>query len=67
VSRALDLPRVRALMNSPVVVHLRNVCEPEEMTREGFAYTCIGRGMLGRRHEREAPHPRRSIGVEQEV
>jgi GDP-D-mannose dehydratase len=26
VLRALDLPRVRALINSPVVVHLRTVC-----------------------------------------
>jgi hypothetical protein len=47
VLRALDLPRVRALMNSPVVVHLRNVCDPEEMTCRGFACTCVGRGMLG--------------------
>jgi GDPmannose 4,6-dehydratase len=31
------------------VVHLRNVCEPEGITGQGFACTCVGRGMLVRR------------------
>jgi UDPglucose 6-dehydrogenase len=44
VLRALDLARVQGLTNSPVVVHLRNVCGPEEMTRHDLADTCVGRG-----------------------
>jgi UDPglucose 6-dehydrogenase len=41
--RALDLERVRDLMTCPVIVDLRNIYRPEEMTKHGFAYSCIGR------------------------
>src|SRR5580700_5437015 len=41
--RALDLERLRDLMACPVVVDLRNVYRPEEMSRYGFAYSSIGR------------------------
>ena len=41
--RALDLERLKTLMNRPVVVDLRNVYRPEEMERHGIAYTSIGR------------------------
>ncbi len=41
--RALDLERLRDLMNCPVVVDLRNIYQPEEMQRYGFAYAGIGR------------------------
>jgi UDPglucose 6-dehydrogenase len=41
--RALDLPRLRDLMACPVIVDLRNVYRPEEMSRHGFAYACVGR------------------------
>jgi UDPglucose 6-dehydrogenase len=41
--RALDLERLRDLMACPVVVDLRNVYRPEEMSRYGFAYACVGR------------------------
>ncbi len=41
--RALDLERLRDLMNCPVVVDLRNIYQPDEMQRYGFAYTGIGR------------------------
>ena len=41
--RALDLQRLRDLMACPVVVDLRNVYRPEEMSRYGFAYACVGR------------------------
>jgi UDPglucose 6-dehydrogenase len=41
--RALDLDRVKRLLKSPIVVDLRNVYNPEEMKREGFSYSSIGR------------------------
>jgi len=62
VLRALDLPRVRALRNSSMLVHLRNVCEPEGMTGmtgQGFRlYLCRPEyarpeAMTGRRRIRD--------------
>jgi UDPglucose 6-dehydrogenase len=44
--RALDLRRVRALLKSPIVVDLRNIYRPEEMSRLGFAYHSVGRPSL---------------------
>lgn len=41
--RALDLSRVKAAMNAPVLVDLRNVYDPDEVRAKGFAYTSIGR------------------------
>jgi UDPglucose 6-dehydrogenase len=41
--RALDLDRLRLLMNQPVVVDLRNVYDPGEMTAAGFTYSSVGR------------------------
>ncbi len=41
--RLLDLPRTRRLLNSPVMVDLRNIYDPEEMAAAGFFYTSIGR------------------------
>jgi UDPglucose 6-dehydrogenase len=41
--RALDLDRLRDLMACPVIVDLRNVYQPEDMSRHGFAYSCVGR------------------------
>jgi UDPglucose 6-dehydrogenase len=41
--RALDLERLRDLMACPVVVDLRNIYRPDEMSRFGFAYACVGR------------------------
>jgi UDPglucose 6-dehydrogenase len=41
--RALDLERLHDLMACPVIVDLRNIYRPEEMSRYGFAYTCVGR------------------------
>ena len=42
--RALDLDRIKLLLNAPVVVDLRNVYRPHEMVRHGFTYVSIGRG-----------------------
>ena len=41
--RALDLDRLRDLMACPVVIDLRNIYEPDDMNRRGFAYACVGR------------------------
>ena len=41
--RALDLRRVKELLNSPVFVDLRNVYRPAQMAEQGFHYTSIGR------------------------
>jgi UDPglucose 6-dehydrogenase len=41
--RALDLPRVKALLKQPLLVDLRNVYKPSEMQQAGFTYYSIGR------------------------
>ncbi len=41
--RALDFDRLKAVMNSPVLVDLRNIYRKEEVTKHGFTYTSIGR------------------------
>jgi UDPglucose 6-dehydrogenase len=41
--RALDLERLRKLMKQPVIVDLRNIYPPEEISRSGFDYCCVGR------------------------
>ncbi|PPR61629.1 MAG: UDP-glucose 6-dehydrogenase [Alphaproteobacteria bacterium MarineAlpha4_Bin2] len=41
--RSLDLERMKELMNSPILVDLRNVYDPDYVTSAGFAYSCIGR------------------------
>ena len=41
--RALDLGRLKAALATPVVVDLRNIYRPEEMTRRGFTYVSVGR------------------------
>jgi UDPglucose 6-dehydrogenase len=41
--RLLDFKRVKSLMKRPVMVDLRNIYNPAEMTAAGFHYTSIGR------------------------
>ena len=41
--RALDLDRIKAALKDNVVVDLRNIYIPEDMTKRGFTYTSIGR------------------------
>jgi UDPglucose 6-dehydrogenase len=41
--RALDMDRVKGLMQTAAIVDLRNVYRPDEMARRGIAYASIGR------------------------
>jgi UDPglucose 6-dehydrogenase len=41
--RALDLVRVKSIMQAPVFVDLRNVYEPDDMKKLGFTYSGVGR------------------------
>jgi UDPglucose 6-dehydrogenase len=41
--RALDMPRVKALMKAPVLVDMRNIYDPGTMGALGFTYISIGR------------------------
>jgi UDPglucose 6-dehydrogenase len=41
--RALDLARVKALLNAPVFVDLRNIYPRDAIETAGFQYTAIGR------------------------
>jgi UDPglucose 6-dehydrogenase len=41
--RALDFARLKKAMERPVLVDLRNIYRPEEVTRHGFAYEGVGR------------------------
>ncbi len=42
----LDLPRIRAAMQHPIVIDGRNVFQPEQMAAEGFQYYGIGRSAV---------------------
>ena len=41
--RALDLSRIKQLLNSPVLVDLRNVYDPAEVRAAGLTYDSVGR------------------------
>jgi UDPglucose 6-dehydrogenase len=41
--RALDLARIKSLMADPVLVDLRNIYRPADMSRLGFRYSSVGR------------------------
>lgn len=56
--RALDLERLRDLMAYPVIVDLRNIYQMEDISRYGFAYTCIGKSLTPRRGAGNAPFDR---------
>jgi UDPglucose 6-dehydrogenase len=43
--RALDLGRIKSLLRSPVIIDLRNIYQPPEMTASGFVYHSIGRAI----------------------
>jgi UDPglucose 6-dehydrogenase len=41
--RALDLDRIKLLMNKPVLIDLRNIYKPADIRALGFTYTSVGR------------------------
>jgi UDPglucose 6-dehydrogenase len=41
--RALDLERLKETMAAPIIIDLRNIYRPEEMTKRGFIYESVGR------------------------
>jgi UDPglucose 6-dehydrogenase len=41
--RALDFARLKTVMESPVLIDLRNIYRPEEVKRYGFVYESVGR------------------------
>ncbi|MBX3244537.1 MAG: UDP-glucose/GDP-mannose dehydrogenase family protein [Acidobacteria bacterium] len=41
--RALDMQKVKELLNTPKIVDLRNIYEPEDMREIGFEYIGVGR------------------------
>jgi UDPglucose 6-dehydrogenase len=41
--RALDLPRVKSVLKTPLMVDLRNIYGPAEMHEAGFRYVSVGR------------------------
>ena len=41
--RALDMERIRGLMNTPRIADLRNIYEPADIRDLGFKYVGVGR------------------------
>ena len=41
--RALDFSRIKSLLNTPLIVDLRNIYDRDTVERHGFSYDCIGR------------------------
>jgi UDPglucose 6-dehydrogenase len=46
--RALDLPKLKALMRQSVLIDLRNIYRADEMNELGFRYESVGRASIGR-------------------
>ncbi len=44
--RSIDFDRAKQLMAVPVLVDLRNIYKPDEVEKQGFAYSSIGRGKI---------------------
>lgn len=52
--RALDLARVKALLKRPILIDLRNIYRPQDVTQRGFAYVGVGRAGPPRGQRSEA-------------
>jgi hypothetical protein len=51
--RSLDLGQMRARLRHPVVIDMRNIYNPADMTAAGFVYHSIGRpSTVGRERRR---------------
>jgi UDPglucose 6-dehydrogenase len=46
--RALDLPKLKALMRRSVLIDLRNIYHADEMNELGFRYESVGRAGIGK-------------------
>jgi UDPglucose 6-dehydrogenase len=46
--RALDLQRLKSIMKQPIIVDLRNIYRPDEMSEHGFVYESVGRRAIAR-------------------
>ena len=44
--RALDFDRLKKVMAAPVLIDLKNVYQPDELSRAGFRFEGIGRPSL---------------------
>jgi UDPglucose 6-dehydrogenase len=45
--RALDIGRMKALLKRPLMVDLRNIYRPAQMSAAGFTYVSVGRATVG--------------------
>ncbi len=43
--RALDLKKIKKLLNRPIIIDLRNIYNPEEVKNIGFEYYSLGRNL----------------------
>jgi UDPglucose 6-dehydrogenase len=57
--RALDLGRVASLLQTPLVIDLRNIYQPQEMAAAGLDYVSVGR----RPHRRPPAGPLRAVAA----
>ena len=54
--RNLDFTRAKTLLKSPVMVDLRNIYSPADMTAAGFRYSCVGRPDTSATESGAEPH-----------
>jgi UDPglucose 6-dehydrogenase len=59
--RALDLTRVKALLQHPTIVDLRNIYKPTDMAEAGFFYHSIGRDSAAPQPAAQRRRPRMGI------
>ena len=43
IFRSLDLEKLKTALTKPVILDLRNICDPKEMQQAGFEYQCVGK------------------------
>jgi len=41
--KSLDFPRLKTIVNKPILLDLRNIYNQEDVEQHGFKYSCIGR------------------------